>query len=94
MLHGVPRKQSGVNIEIVGALAGGMPPEGVLKLNEVFTATERIISPKVSLMIGMHAHQVKPRNMIIALEEVRSRTMLRESAIGFKRVSMEKGEMK
>ncbi len=62
--------------------------------NEIFTATERSISPKVSLMIGMHAQQVKPRNMMIALEEVRSRALQRESAIGFKRVSMEKGEMK
>ena len=62
--------------------------------NKIFTATERIISPKVSLMIGMPAQRVKPRNMIVALEEVRSRTLLRESAIGFKRVSMEKGEMK
>jgi len=46
--------------------------KGMLIRNEIFTTTERIISPKVSLMIGMHAQRVKPRNMIIALEEVGS----------------------
>ena len=71
-----------------------MPPEGVLKRNEVFTATERIISPKVSLVIGMHAQRAKQRNKIILLEEVQSRTILRESAICFKLVYIKKDEMK
>ena len=89
-----PESNLGSTLKLSGPWLVVCLQKGVLIRNEVFTATERIISPKVSLMIGMHAHQVKPRNMIIALEEVRSRTMLRESAIGFKRVSMEKGEMK
>ena len=62
--------------------------------NETFTATERIISPKVSLMIGMHAQRAKQRNKIILLEEVQSRTILRESAICFKLVCIKKDEMK
>ncbi len=65
------RSSSGADVEIVGVLAGVCLQMGMLIRNEIFTATERIISPKVSFddrNARATRKQVKQRNKIIPLE--------------------------